>query len=96
MPDTRADILKCLRSLHHVVRPAGKIGKTYHPDESPLLRHRQPPHLTRGHDPGRRRRLLEHLKGVQTLVTCTDPDDLAGAEAGAIYRVSGAKIEREL
>lgn len=47
-------------------------------------------------DPGRRRRLLEHLKGVQTLVTCTDPDDLAGAEAGAIYRVSGAKIEREL
>ena len=34
-------------------------------------------------DPGRRRRLLEHLKGVQTLVTCTDPDDLAGAEAGA-------------
>ena len=47
-------------------------------------------------DPGRRRRLLEHLKGVQTLVTCTDPDDLAGAEAGTIYRVSGAKIEREL
>ena len=36
---------------------------------------------------------------MQTLVTCTDPDDLAGAEAGAIYRVQGAaiaKIEREL
>lgn len=43
-------------------------------------------------DPSRRRRLLEHLKGIQTLVTCTDSDDLAGAEAGAIYRVDGAKI----
>ena len=47
-------------------------------------------------DPGRRRRLLEHLKGIQTLVTCTDPDDLAGAEAGAIYRVQNAAITREL
>jgi DNA replication and repair protein RecF len=45
-------------------------------------------------DPGRRRRLLEHLKGIQTLVTCTDPDDLAGAEASAIYRVDGATIEK--
>lgn len=43
-------------------------------------------------DPSRRRRLLEHLKGIQTLVTCTDPDDLAGAETGAIYRVDGATI----
>ena len=45
-------------------------------------------------DPGRRRRLLEHLKGVQTLVTCTDPDDLAGAETGAVYRVQGAAIAK--
>lgn len=43
-------------------------------------------------DPSRRRRLLEHLKGIQTLVTCTDPDDLAGAETGAVYRVDGAAI----
>lgn len=43
-------------------------------------------------DPSRRRRLLEHLKGIQTLVTCTDPDDLAGAEASAIYRVDGATL----
>jgi len=43
-------------------------------------------------DPSRRRRLLEHLKGIQTFVTCTDPDDLAGAEAGAVYRVDAASI----
>lgn len=43
-------------------------------------------------DPSRRRRLLEHLKGIQTLVTCTDPDDLAGAEPGATYRVTSATI----
>ena len=45
-------------------------------------------------DPGRRRRLLEHLKGIQTLVTCTDADDLAGAETGAVYRVDGATISK--
>ena len=45
-------------------------------------------------DPSRRRRLLEHLKGIQTLVTCTDPDDLAGAETGAAYRVESAKMTR--
>jgi len=43
-------------------------------------------------DPGRRRRLLEHLKGIQTLVTCTDPDDLAGAGTGAVYRVENAGL----
>ena len=43
-------------------------------------------------DPGRRCRLLEHLSGIQTLVTCTDTDDLAGAQPGAVYRVSGASI----
>ncbi len=43
-------------------------------------------------DPSRRRRLLEHLKGIQTLVTCTDPDELAGAETGAIYRVDNGRI----
>ena len=43
-------------------------------------------------DPGRRRRLLEHLTGIQTLVTCTDSDDLAGAQAGAVYRVANAEL----
>ena len=43
-------------------------------------------------DPSRRRRLLEHLEGIQTLVTCTDPDDLGGAKPGAIYRVEGARV----
>lgn len=45
-------------------------------------------------DPSRRRRLLEHLKGIQALVTCTDPDDLAGAEAGAVYRVERASLKK--
>lgn len=43
-------------------------------------------------DPGRRRRLLAHLTGVQTLVTCTDFDDLAGAEVGRIYRVDNGAL----
>ena len=46
-------------------------------------------------DPGRRRRLVERLKGIQTLVTCTDRDDLGGAEPGKICRVSGGKLEEE-
>ena len=45
-------------------------------------------------DPSRRRQLLTHIKGIQTLVTCTDPDDLAGAETGAVWRVADAKIEK--
>ena len=46
-------------------------------------------------DPGRRRRLLERLKGIQTLVTCTDADDLSGAAPGAIYRVQQGKSSQE-
>ena len=45
-------------------------------------------------DPGRRRRLLDRLRGIQTLVTCTDPDDLAGAEVGALYRVGQGTVSR--
>ncbi|MEE1200265.1 MAG: DNA replication/repair protein RecF [Christensenellales bacterium] len=43
-------------------------------------------------DPSRRRRLLERLEGIQTLVTCTDPEDLAGAEAGSVFRVEKGSI----
>lgn len=43
-------------------------------------------------DPDRRRHLLSRLEGVQTLVTCTDRDDLAGAHAGKIYRVERATL----
>lgn len=45
-------------------------------------------------DPSRRRQLLSHLSGIQTLVTCTDMDDLAGAEVGQAWRVSGATLTR--
>jgi len=43
-------------------------------------------------DPGRRRHLLGRLRQVQTLVTCTDPADLAGAEVGAAYRVAAGVL----
>lgn len=43
-------------------------------------------------DPGRRRRLLGALRGVQTLITCTDPEDLAGAEVGLMQRVQGGTL----
>lgn len=46
-------------------------------------------------DPARRRQLVKYLGGVQVLITCTDPDDLAGAEIGVMFRVSGAEITRE-
>ena len=46
-------------------------------------------------DPVRRRQLVKYLKDVQVLITCTDPDDLAGAEIGAMFRVSGATVARE-
>ena len=36
--------------------------------------------------------IRDSLSGIQTLVTCTDTDDLAGAQPGAVYRVSGASI----
>lgn len=44
-------------------------------------------------DPSRRRQLIGRLKGIQTIVTCTDAEDLAGAEAGAMWKVRGAEIE---
>ena len=43
-------------------------------------------------DPLRRRLLLGMLEGVQTFVTCTDKDDLAGASAGRFYSVRNAII----
>ena len=43
-------------------------------------------------DPRRREMLVERLCGVQTLVTCTDLSDLAGARAGAIYEVRAGTI----
>ena len=45
-------------------------------------------------DPSRRRQLIRRLDGIQTIVTCTDEEDLAGAEIGAAWRVHGAEIEK--
>lgn len=45
-------------------------------------------------DPGRRRQLLSRLKGVQTLVTCTDLSDLAEADVGAAWRVQAGTLAR--
>ena len=46
-------------------------------------------------DPSRRRQLIKRLEGVQTLVTCTDKNDLAGAEIGKIFTVHRAVITEE-
>lgn len=46
-------------------------------------------------DPSRRRILLERMKGVQTLVTCTDVRDLAGAPAAKTFVVKGGEIAGE-
>ena len=46
-------------------------------------------------DPGRRRQLVNRLKGIQTIVTCTDLADLAEADIGAAYRVRAGHIEKE-
>lgn len=43
-------------------------------------------------DPARRRSLVDSLEEVQTIITCTDVDDLAGAKIGAIYRVDRAQL----
>ncbi|MCL2544604.1 MAG: DNA replication/repair protein RecF [Clostridia bacterium] len=43
-------------------------------------------------DPYRRRQLVERIAGVQTIVTCTDPSDLGGAEPGAVYRVQAGTL----
>lgn len=45
-------------------------------------------------DPSRRRQLIARLEGIQTIVTCTDAEDLAGAEIGAAWRVQGAELEK--
>ena len=45
-------------------------------------------------DPARRRQLVKYLDGVQTIITCTDPDDLAGAEIGAMFRVENARMQK--
>ena len=45
-------------------------------------------------DPSRRRRLLSHIQGIQTLVTCTDPEDLAGAQTGAIWKVEKDSLQQ--
>lgn len=44
-------------------------------------------------DPDRRRQLLLHLRGIQALITCTDLEDLAGAEVGQAQRVKGASLQ---
>ena len=44
-------------------------------------------------DPSRRRQLIGRLEGIQTIVTCTDEDDLAGARIGAAWRVQNAELE---
>ena len=46
-------------------------------------------------DPGRRRQLVGRLKGVQTFITCTDAADLAGAEAGKMWRVEQGALKED-
>ncbi len=43
-------------------------------------------------DPSRRRLLIEMLDGVQTLVTCTDIEDLAGANYARVFKVNAAQL----
>ena len=43
-------------------------------------------------DPSRRRQLVGHLKGIQTFITCTDEDDLAGAQIGRAWRVENGAL----
>ena len=43
-------------------------------------------------DPGRRRQLVSRLAGIQTFITCTDEDDLAGAEIGKAWRVENGAL----
>ena len=43
-------------------------------------------------DPERRRLLISRLEGVQTFVTCTDENDLAGAKIGKLLHVKNARI----
>ena len=43
-------------------------------------------------DPDRRRQLLGALKNVQAIITCTDPDDLAGAPVGLMQRIENGQL----
>lgn len=43
-------------------------------------------------DPDRRRELLARLDGIQTILTCTDVADIAGARAELVVRVEGASL----
>ena len=43
-------------------------------------------------DPSRRRQLVRRLEGIQTFITCTDPEDLAGAGVGRVWRVAGGAL----
>ncbi len=43
-------------------------------------------------DPSRRRQLLEALGDVQTLITCTDPADLAGAQVSQLLSIKNGTI----
>ena len=46
-------------------------------------------------DPVRRRLLIRRIENVQTLVTCTDLSDLAGADFGRVFRVRRAALTEE-
>ena len=46
-------------------------------------------------DPGRRRQLVGRLKGIQTFITCTDAEDLAGAEVGKVWRVENGELKED-
>ena len=46
-------------------------------------------------DPSRRRQLIGRLKGIQTFITCTDAEDLAGAPVGKVWRVSEGTLAEE-
>ena len=43
-------------------------------------------------DPSRRRQLVGRLDGIQTFITCTDEDDLAGAAIGKAWRVENGVL----
>jgi len=43
-------------------------------------------------DIGRRARLLQRLRGIQTLLTCTDPSDLGSAVPDAVLKVTPGEI----
>lgn len=43
-------------------------------------------------DPGRRRQLVSRLRGIQTFITCTDAEDLAGAGVGKAWRVENGAL----